>query len=302
MALDIYDSLPMHRAMLADAPRQAAFQAAIAASVRAGDVVLDVGSGTGILAMMAADAGAARVYAVEPSPVAEVAKANALAYGGRITVIRNAIENVVLPEKVDVIVSEWLGAFGIDENLLPMLLVARDRWLKNGGRLLPATVTALVMPVESKGAALAAAAGKWGRELYWAAPGIPSEAALAPPQPMWTTDVARTSIAEAALPMRTRLIFSATRAARLGGFVTWFDADVGSGVPLTNAPGAPETHWGRFVFACPGTPEVAVGDAIEFALTTIPGEPGWCHHAWSIAVGGQVLHCDTRGRRGFVLV
>ena len=114
--------------------------------VRPGDVVLDVGAGSGILSVFAARAGAARVYSVEATSVAVLAQE--LAHANRVAdivrVIQGDIADVELPEPVDVIVSEWLGGFGIDEGMLVPVITARDRWLKPGGTMIPDSVTAWV--------------------------------------------------------------------------------------------------------------------------------------------------------------
>jgi protein-L-isoaspartate O-methyltransferase len=301
MGLEIYNAPPMHAAMLGDTVRNSAFARAIAQSVRPGDVVLDVGAGTGVLAMMAAQAGAARVYAVEASPIAQIAQANAKGFGGRITVIKGRIEDVILPEPVDIIVSEWLGAFGIDENLLPMALIARDRWLKPGGKMLPLRVTALAMPVDVQALAGARAikTNSSGAEpvLRWSAEGLLASAGMAPPQSLWATDVDQISLETARLPARGQLDFTSTRSGHLGGFATWFDAEFGDGTRLSNAPGAPPTHWGQFIFTLTKPQFVEAGSIIKISLITMPGAPGWCHHSWSIKANAAPMQWhDTRGQ------
>ena len=94
--------------------------------------------------MFAARAGAARVYAVERTTVAVLARDLAAANGLAeiIEVIHGDVLDVELPEPVDVIVSEWLGGFGIDEGMLAPVIAARDRWLKPGGTMIPQSVTA----------------------------------------------------------------------------------------------------------------------------------------------------------------
>jgi len=105
-------------------------------------VVLDVGCGTGILSMFAARAGAKRVISVDASDIvdraARIVKANGL--DDVITVVRGKIEEIVLPhgiEKVDVIVSEWMGYALLYESMLDSVLWARDRYLKEGGVMAP---------------------------------------------------------------------------------------------------------------------------------------------------------------------
>lgn len=146
----------------------------------AGKVVLDVGTGTGILAHFAIQAGAKHVYAVEASNMADIARkliagvqaapfpfhpaactrvcvcesvlclcvsgcaANGLS--DRVTVIRGKVEEVKLPEKVDVIVSEPMGFMLIHERMLESYIAARDLFLKPGGLMMPTTGTIFFCP------------------------------------------------------------------------------------------------------------------------------------------------------------
>src|SRR5688500_18130745 len=115
--------------MVADRPRTDAFAAAIREVVRPTDVVLDVGTGTGILAMLAARAGARKVYAVDQSDIADAAARlvveNRLA--DRVEVIKGQASELQLPEKADVLISEWLGHVAFVEGMLPDVLSARNR-------------------------------------------------------------------------------------------------------------------------------------------------------------------------------
>ena len=140
----MYAEIEVHRTMICDRVRTEAFRRAIDSVVRPGDVVLDVGAGSGILSMFAARAGAARVYAVERTTVAVMAQELAAANGFAdvIEVIQGDMMDIELPERVDVIVSEWLGGFGIDEGMLPPVIAARERWLKPGGVMIPRSATA----------------------------------------------------------------------------------------------------------------------------------------------------------------
>src|SRR5918996_1648217 len=112
--------LDEHRFYLSDAVRVRAFERAIRAVVGPGDVVLDLAAGTGILGLLACRAGAARVYAVDAGGILGVARALARANGAgdRITHVRAMSTDAVLPERVDVIVTDQIGRFGFEAGLL----------------------------------------------------------------------------------------------------------------------------------------------------------------------------------------
>ena len=124
---EAYAQLALHRRMLRDEVRNEAFRRAIAQVVGPGQVVLDMGAGTGILSIFAANAGARTVYAVERTDIVIVAREMVARNGfaDRIEVIQADIEEVHLPEQVEVIVSEWMGGLGVDENMLAPLVMAR---------------------------------------------------------------------------------------------------------------------------------------------------------------------------------
>eukprot|EP00850_Spirogloea_muscicola_P016624 SM000136S00170 [mRNA] locus=s136:128958:131797:- [translate_table: standard] len=136
-----YAFLYHQKEMLSDRVRMRAYHRAVFANAAAfaGKVVLDVGTGSGILAIWAAQAGARKVYAVEATNMAQHAELLAASNGvsGIVEVIQGSIEDVTLPEKVDVIISEWMGYFLVRESMLDSVIIARDRWLKPGGAMYP---------------------------------------------------------------------------------------------------------------------------------------------------------------------
>merc|ERR1719295_827526 len=105
-------------------------------------IVLDVGCGTGILSMFAAKAGAKKVIGVDMSSIVEHAKKivedNNLS--DKVTILKGKVEEVVLPdgiEKVDIIISEWMGYCLFYESMLDTVLYARDKWLARSGKIRP---------------------------------------------------------------------------------------------------------------------------------------------------------------------
>jgi len=105
-----------------------------------GLAVMDVGAGSGILSLFAAQAGARKVYAVEASGMAKFAaqlKDANPALGSRIEVVNGKVEEVRIPEKVDVLISEPMGTLLVNERMLESYIYARDRFLKPGGKMFP---------------------------------------------------------------------------------------------------------------------------------------------------------------------
>ncbi|KAJ1565471.1 Protein arginine N-methyltransferase 1, partial [Cladochytrium tenue] len=114
-------------------------------------VVLDVGCGTGILCMFAAKAGAKMVIGVDMSNIIDQAKVivkdNNL--DGKITLVKGKMEEVVLPvEKVDIIISEWMGYCLLYESMLNTVLYARDRYLAPDGLIFPDKATMYLAAIE----------------------------------------------------------------------------------------------------------------------------------------------------------
>ncbi len=139
----------IHISMLNDRSRTSGYLTGIAEMVRPGDVVVDIGTGTGVLAVAAARAGAEHVYAIEASAIGEVAEAVFEANGlvDRITLVRGWSTRIDLPERADVLVSEIIGNEPLGENVLEVTRDARKRLLKADARLVPSKVRVFGLPV-----------------------------------------------------------------------------------------------------------------------------------------------------------
>ena len=146
-----YDGIEGQKSMLFDTRRNQAYLEALKKVITPDSVVLDLGAGMGILGFLAAKLGAKRVYLVEPANAidiaAEIAKTNE--FSDRVKCFKGIIEEIQLPEPVDVIISVFTGNFLLEEDLLPSLFYARDKYLKPGGVMIPQAATMEAVPISA---------------------------------------------------------------------------------------------------------------------------------------------------------
>ncbi len=140
--------LDYQRILLDDPVRVSLFDRALRALVRPGDVGLDLGAGTGLLAMLAARAGASRVHAVESMPVADLAEALVRHNGleGIVQVHRADARTLEPVDHVDLVVSDFMGRFVVDDEMLGAVGAASG-WMRSGARFCPSEVRMLLAPV-----------------------------------------------------------------------------------------------------------------------------------------------------------
>ncbi len=299
--LDYYD-LRSHEWMLKDSVRCEAFRKAIADVVTPGCSVLDVGAGSGILSVFAAQAGAGVVYAVERTGIVELARRIVAenGFGDRVQVLREDMEAIELPRKVDIIVSEWLGGYALDENLMPIVALARERWLKPGGRVIPQAVTSFMAPVydnllqqdidfwrsEPYGLDLSAVGAARACQADNGRHDLKQGQILCAPQALWSVESGTCSVADANRPFQARLEFTAERDGQFNALAAWFDAELSDQVRLSNGPGEPDTHWGRSIFPVGRVVDLAEGSRVGVYFAHEPGGKGESRATWEIQVGG----------------
>jgi len=275
-----FAGLAEHEEMLSDTVRVNAYHRAIHACVEPGDVVLDLGTGSGLLALMAAAAGAAKVYAVEHSDFIEVARE--IAAHNDITNVEFVHANsreFTPPEPVDVVVHEQMGDELFNENMLENLIDLRRRVLAPDGRLLPARFRLFVEPVVFNEEmrvrrfwktelpdgidltqlehSLVAARFDTGRtEQLWVRPGSVM-ATVGAPEPILDFDLHELdSIDDLARDHTLQRV--AQHDAIVDGFCVWFEAGFDTANPdghaesgktvLSTSPLAPVTSWGNRMF------------------------------------------------------
>ncbi len=144
-----FDNPRTHIAMINDEARTRTYLEAIREVVRPGDVVVEIGTGTGILSIAAAQAGAKHIYAIEAGRIADVAEANFAANGfaQQITLIRGWSHEVTLPERADVLISEIIGNDIWNEGVLDYTRDAHKRLLKPDARLVPDGLQVFALPI-----------------------------------------------------------------------------------------------------------------------------------------------------------
>ena len=250
--------LDEHRQYLADAVRVSAFRQAIDEVVTPGDVVLDLGAGTGILGLMACRAGAKRVYAVDEGPIISLAREIAWANGfqDRITHIKGLSTRVELPERVDVVLADQVGRFGLESGILEYFADSRARFLKPDGVMIPGEIGLVVAPVEC--GELFGQVDFWGRTPagYDFRPALAIAANTGYPArfdpahllgaPARAISVRLSTASTAALGAEVVLV--AARPGALHGIGGWFEAQLSPGVTLTNSPLAARPIFRRQVF------------------------------------------------------
>jgi len=271
--------LDFHRSLVADHVGQEAFRRAIDAVVSPGDVVLDLGTGSGLHAGFACLAGARRVYAVDREPIVELARQIWRASGcaDRVVGIHAFIDDVTLPEPVDVLVAN----LGVDD-LFTLVPRAAHRFLKAGGRIVPSTVTFFAGPVESgalRTRCLDVWSPRYGLDLT---PGrtvaantvhdwrLEPEHLLAP-----GTCLGECVVGDRNVRLSSRHRMAVTRSGRVDGIATWMLERLAGDIVVSTAPpnDLPLDIWPNAFYPVDPPVPVEGGDELEVALDT--GGSGW---------------------------
>lgn len=281
-----FASVSHHEEMLSDRQRVNAYHRGIHNAVSPGDVVLDLGTGIGLLAFMASRAGASKVYAVEHSDFIEVAREIARLNGiTNIEFVQANSREFTPPEKIDVVVHEQMGDELFNENMLENLLDLRNRVLAPGGRILPARFRLFIEPVTFSeamrvrrfhnielpdgidlstmyGAPVLAPYESGRFEHFWARPGA-VEATVGTPEPVMEFDLNTLDSVES-LPRRHRIERTAESDVIVDGLCVWFEAVFDDDTTLTTSPLAPLTSWGNRVIRLDR--EVLAGERVAYDL------------------------------------
>ena len=264
--------------MIADHVRMDAYAAALRKTIRPGAVVVDLGSGPGVFALLACKLGARRVYAVEPATVITLAREAAAANGfaDRIEFFESLSTDVTLPERADVIVSDLRGVLPWFQHHIPSIIDARERLLAPRGVLIPnrdvlwaAVVEApdryeqVVVPWQTNEFELDLSAGIRFVTNTWQKARIQPEQLLVEPKCWATIDYREVNDPN----VRAEISWRVTRRGTAHGVVVWFDSELVPGIGFSNHPGAPEMIYGAALFFLSEAVAVEEGEPIKLRLS-----------------------------------
>ncbi len=300
-----------HRTLIADGIRNRAFHDALKTVIVPGvTTVADIGAGTGLLGLIASKLGAKDVFLYETAEVAGVAAE---------ILKRNRVKNCHLfpchstemadPPLVDVVVSETLGNYALEENILETVKDARARHLKPGGVVLPRRITQFVAPV---------IAPRIHDELMvWDRVGLGID--FEPARLMSLNNIYVRSIepreclggstTPAAAPVDGAVVWDTVdlgrdyRASRKGevrwaltspatvfGFAMWWEAELVPGIVLSTAPTAPRTHWEQLYLPLLQPMQISAGETVTLSIRSKSSSEGGTHIAWT------ATHLDKAGK------
>jgi protein arginine N-methyltransferase 1 len=292
-----------HRTLLADRVRNAAFHAALARVIVKGETtVADIGTGTGFLGFLAAKLGAKRVDMYEAAEIAAVARKlirhNRLA-NCRIAELHST--EVASPERVDVIVSETLGNYPFEENIIATLNDAQARFLKPGGTIIPRSVEQFVCPVTAErlyreltawdevgyGLDFAPARNMTLNNIYvrWIEPGGLLDGGAAAKS--WDKVVfdRRNKTTRAG-----EATWKTSRPSTIYGLALWWRAELVPSVTLSTGPLDPRTHWEQLYLPALSPIPLRPGQALSVRLRSTTSDEKGTNVTWALAVSDASGH------------
>lgn len=297
-------SLEGYADMLADGVRHDALCRAVRQITKPGSVILEIGTGPGFFPILACQAGARRVFAIESSDVIQVAREIAIANGcaDRIEFFEGFSTKVTLPERVDVIISDLRGILPVFAQNIPSIIDARNRFLKPNGVLCPRkdTIWSAVVEIPNIYSKML---GPW--EQNAPAPDLSParrravnclkrvranpDQLLTEPQLWATVDYLKIASPDAS----GELQWTVTRVGTGHGLLVWFDADLADGAFFSNSPFGPGTIYASMFFPWEHPVMLAKGDSICVEMDAKLAGDDYVFR-WETQVKPAGLHGQTR--------
>jgi len=288
-------SVHFYGQMLRDTARMDAYTAALRRAVKPDSVVMDLGCGVGVFALLACKFGARCVYAVEPENIIGLAREAAAANGflDRIEFFEKLSTEITLPEPATIIISDLRGVLPWFEQSISSIIDARERLLAPGGVLIPhrdvlwaALVEApeqydeILMPWQNRDLDLSA-----GKRLVmntWRKSRIKREQLLTDPVCWSTLDYYEVSSRDVC----AEISWQAARKGTAHGVAVWFDSELAEGIRFSNHPAAPEMIYGIGFFPFLKPVELMEGEHVTVRLAADLVDDGYVWR-WETEVPGK---------------
>lgn len=294
-----YTSVTEQGNMVFDDHRNGVYEEAIKRAVTPDSVVLDLGAGLGLHAFLAARHGARQVYLVEPENIIHRASEvlSQTPQSSKFSYLQGSIEDLDLPEPVDVIISVFTGNFLLLEDLLPSLFSARDRFLKADGILVPHAAkmhAALISHPDAYGNLV----DKWAtadlcldltpvrkyaaNELHMTT--NQGSVMLSKPVSFNSLDFYKADRADC----NAEFSLTADLAGVCHGLMGWFSISLAD-QQLSTGPADPQTHWHPLLLPIETPITVEPGDTVSVQLN----RPQFGDWTWTLAHKGQIQRQST---------
>jgi len=262
--------------MVGDTLRFSAYRQAIASAVKPGDVVVDIGSGPGVFALLACKAGARKVYAIDTESVVDFARqfASDNGYTDRIECLRGDSRHILLPERANVIISDIRGVLPLFGQGIHALNDARKRMLAENGRMIPAQdklFAALVELPEAYERILAPWRNVSGLDLHAVLPVVLNtmykreckpDKLISEKQEWHTLDYLTGANPKAGGTLR----FTPTRQGTTHGFILWFEAKLYEKIGFSTEPRSEDSVYGQVFLPLLDPVKLTAGEEIYAAL------------------------------------
>lgn len=292
--------------MAADGVRMDAYARAIERAVKPGNVVLDIGAGTGIFTLLAARAGARRVHAVDPNPavwlIPELARENGLE--GRVEIHHTSSYDLSLPERADVVIADLRGSVPTHGDHFAVLRDAKARLLAPGGVLIPERDELYVGAFENDEVAAWLARASAGFERRgWSAEAVRrsvSNTPVADGGRLRASDLLTTSAPWATIVygeenglLEGEVELVARRRGTAHGLAVWFEATILGDLRFSTEPGMAMVY-SRFILPLLDPIELEHGDRVRLVLRVDEQGQRW---AWETAVAAEGGATKARARQ-----
>lgn len=325
-----YGTLRLHLEMLLDKSRTEAYRQVIVnnSAFLRNKVVMDLGCGTGIISLFCAQLSQpTMVYAVEASSMAEYTKRLVKQNGFEdvVTVLHGRAEEIKLPEKVDVLVSEWMGNCLLFEFMVESVLLARDRWLREGGVMWPSSSALVLVPCQAHSYYMEKMSF-WeqpygldftplqplAQQEFFSKPKfshlMEPDDCLSTPSDVISLDMYTLQVQDLE-EMKGQFHFDVRRSGVFHGFTAWFTVhfeslmEEGATVELHTGPNSEQTHWKQTLFMLDRPISVHKGDTISGSIV-LRRNPVWRRHMtvifkWTINSSTEETHKYKGGTKKF---